>query len=422
MSSKRSVVTVDVPVILGAGVLGTLTAKKLQEAGIQPILVEPIGLGGGQTTQCHGYIHRGYIYGKISAEERAALNRGADQWNSIFEDLDFEPEGHPVIGFADPLRHVSHTDLWPESSSELRSQYWADGFPNLKCLYETPETVMSVEGCFERLSKSLNLRYLRGRALKVTQTSGGQAVVGISLEDGRVLDVMTSQCVVTAGYGTASIDIKALLGPFGALTRESWMLVARSNIELPPGLVLPGDETAGLFIARTRDGSAYRYLISTHTMRLSGSDSTRWSSWLGEASRAIEEYLPQLWNDKSARWGMYRTRRAEISSTEYGKDVPSGGILGERDNPVQIAFPGKLTLAPLVADELANRLLMRSDHLQERSIDAYSRSRALEPWLSSEPVAAAPAVWKSVPMMLRDELMVTAADAKRFEAIENRRR
>ena len=394
-------------VVVGAGATGLLVAERLRHHAVPVLLVERQGLAAGQTGHCHGYLHRGYIYRRLTAAQRDALNRAADWWTRSLAGTDAVMATRSVVAFTDEAERDRTRRAWDRFGMPYEKAP-PHGLARTVAAYSVPETTISPQRAMPVTTRlAASTPALSGRAVRLRQAEGHLTAVEVLTAHGTVT-VDGTAFVIAAGLGTP-----ALLGSrtqtLGARTRLSYMLVCWSRQDLPPAFCLPADRTQGLFVASRPCDTERAYLISTFVSfwpSLEDGDARR--SWLRAASRVLAEYLPDLWNDREARWGLYAARKIEVSGGR-GNGVPEGGAftLGW-DNAVAV-LPGKLVLAPLYATECL-RLLSKTIGLSpptrlEPAARPATNAAAAGPGAPGRPTEDwAAEDWTMVPRFTRSEL------------------
>ena len=346
--------------IFGGGAAGLWCLDRCRRAGYHALLLESTALGRGQTIQAQGIIHGGGKYGLRGVRDFAAVRATEEMPERWRRSLAGELE--PDLSAARVLSERCH--LWlPRGSLLARVQSW--GFMSVVAkagLLSTPP---------ERVPDSAWPEALRGSALAVYALAEPVIATGSLLEALashhrpyiRQYDASTARfsrdevqvsntvlkprsIVLAAGEGNAELLRKAGVDGNPMQRRPLGMVLLRGN--LPPlfGHCVVGGKTQLTITAPAPrlwqvGGEIAERLAHEHDMeparRKSISEIRRW--------------LPGL-DLSSVEIAIYRAVRAEARTADHRR--PSGVHVGRLAPRIIVAWPTKLALAPVLAEEVFN--------------------------------------------------------------------
>lgn len=356
--------------IFGGGAAGLWLLDTLARAGSRVLLLEAGGLGSGQTISSQGIIHGGLKYTLQGLLTRAA---------SSIRDMPLVWRNCLAGSHAPDLRRTRVRArccyLWQTESLSSRlgmigAQYGLRIAPARLGMEERPTLLASCPGIVARLEEQVIspgsfLEDLasqhRDRILKIDADSGleftldGPGQVGsIHLRDvrsGGMLELQPAHVVLTAGAGNGSLRTRVGLSATAMQRRPLHMVLVRGP--LPP------------FSGHCVDGAKTRVTITSDTDALGR---TVWQIGGELAENGIHrEPLELIWKARAelqavipgldlsgAEWTTYCIDRAE-GATAQGQRPESVQMLVEGN--VLTGWPTKLALAPVLAGELASRVM-----------------------------------------------------------------
>lgn len=339
-------------VVVGAGMAGMLTALALAERDISVLLLESGRLGGGQSGQSHGYLHRGYAYGTAEPQLPPLFTRARARWDRLATHLT-------------PVTEASTVAFASETAARAAAAHWASAGLPVERIDPPAWLAARIVACFRSSESTLHLGRLlhalgeRLQAAGVRVTRGevfrtGLDGSGVSTDytdpDGSTVSVASRAVVVAAGAGAVSILERSGL-PCVVQCRKSHMLVLRG--ELPAvSAIFPEREHHGLFLAsRTGPDSRTTWLISDfQSFDGTEPDSGELAGWW---ARRVLSTLRSLVDSRTLG-------RVDLLSgyaaTKSGLVPQSGTVAHEfsrdfLDGRVVVSSPSKLTLAPLAAED-----------------------------------------------------------------------
>lgn len=379
-------------VVIGAGVTGLLLAERLRESRIPVLMIEESALAAGQTAHCHGYLHRGYIYQSLSPAQHATLAAGARWWQSQLKTHGVPPlSDASVIAFHDADEHEQTVRNWCDLGMRHEPLDTSGWLPRALAAYRVPEATVAPVATLRTLSPERGL-VLPGRATRLHEHAGRLDAVDVLTADGPVT-VAAPYFALTAGF-----SLTPLLAPLRRATRLrrrlSFMLVCQTDQPLPAAFCLPTEEAQGLFVASRPTPHGRCYLISSFISFWLGKDPVMARAmWLAGIARVLAEQLPTLWHDRAARWGLYSAPKTELASAQ-GHGLPEGEVLDLGWPNTVPVIPGKFVLAPLYAQQAADRLLAAgADRVVGPTPDGDFPSPG---WAAED--------WRLVPRLTRGEL------------------
>lgn len=173
-----------------------------------------------------------------------------------------------------------------------------------------------------------------------------------STPSGETLLLRAHVYVLAGGASNARLLRRATSHRGRAISRMSYMLIAAGKRLPPISFILPGNDFYGMFVvSRPLREAGNAWLMSNFvSLAHEGHNARSRKLWLRSVLRHLGEVAPVL-HDADIRWGFYDAAKGEL------RDSP--GVMGGHSfetfgigNLFAMA-PTKLTLAPLLADEVA---------------------------------------------------------------------
>lgn len=385
--------------VIGSGAMGLLTAHMLREAGASVLVLGDSNPGSGQSSHCHGYMHRGYIYRDLRTETAQLLHASNIWWSEALDASSpaITTKASAVIFHSRKGNHAA-VRTWRDLAMPFEHFHCTDIFPWSFRGYLVPERAVTPVIALKEviLPRSGRLPYIHGKAIRLN-TDGRRATSVTAIIDGQLSQVHARHYVVNAGLGTLDLVPMARIS---LQARVSFMLVCQTMKDLPYAFCMPDDDTHGLFaVSRdTKDGRIF--LLSNFVSFWPGPNvDIACSRWLAGMARILSRYIPLLWNDPDATWGTYVAPKAELIQSR-SRGVPEGGVLPTLMENVTAAVPGKYVLSPIYAKRTvaAVREALASTSVKPRMrLPFIPRNLASMSW--------APEDWTTSKMMPRDELL-----------------
>ncbi|MEO3755207.1 FAD-dependent oxidoreductase [Streptomyces sp. B6B3] len=390
-------------VVAGGGVTALLTALELERRQISTLVVEQESLCSGQTGKCHGWLHRGAVFPDAEAEDVDQLDRGARRWDRIVRRA---PGHHTLVGCrvggVHERTHDVITGTWDRLGLEYRGSDDVVAGP-FRWLLSGPESAIRPLDVLRDTLAPSSVTLRSGRAVSLVPDRPGTRAASLVVRAGqRTLRIRADSFVLANGEGLTAALPDARIS--SRVTRRlSFMLVVRSNAVGATGLAVPEQEALGLFaVPRTRDQERGRYLLISNFISYAPSaDATlSRSHWLAGIRCVIRRFLPDVWHDDDALWGIYPAVKVE-PRRDLALGVSNMAVLPTSFDNVLVGLPGKLVLAPLLAERLADAVLPHARSCDGRSAPAPCSDGAL----SLLPAARwGPEEWEVTPLLRRDTL------------------
>lgn len=352
----NSVMDLDV-VIIGGGIAGLWLLARLRGLNYGAILIERQCLGAGQTLCSQGIIHGGSKYalqGRLGGAARA-VGQMPSRWRRCLA-------GSGELDLSGVRMLADHQYLWTSrsllshlagffASHAMRSRMErvsAEAYPvplrhpNFQgSVYRLDEPVLDTASLLQTLAD----RH-RDALLLASVTIAPDGAVTLRGPSRETLRLRARRTVLTAGPGNAALSDVAMQ------SRPLHMVMLR-GAALPPFYAhcLGHDDTPRLTVTRhcDRGGRAVWYLggrLAETGVKLDG------ERQIQEARRELAELLP--WLDLSGtELATLRIDRSEARLPGGGRPDTHGVF---QNGPVITAWPTKLALAPLLADEILLRL------------------------------------------------------------------
>ena len=377
-------VRVDV-IVFGGGIAGLWTLARLQQAGYKAVLLESQALGAGQTRYAQGIIHGGTKYaltGKLTASSESLADMPS-RWRDCYQG-----NGELDLSQAELLSDAHY--LWSTTSLTSRiSGFFASKVMRSRSTELDRKSLPAIfqhrdfKGQFYRLDEPVFNTMTVIRALAEPRKQSILMIDRESLthEDGK-LKVSSAQGV------DYCFHYKKVIFNAGEGNEE---LVARFDNDQPEMqrrplkmVVMRGVQNDMIYAHCLGASVNPRITITSHR---DAQDNVVWymGGQLAEDGvnktdvalvKAAKKELGQLipWLElKGAEWGVLEINRAEIKKP--GTTRPDTFSI-EQHKDVITAWPTKLALAPVLADELVNMIAADS---VERSTDL-----SLPEWVSPE--------------------------------------
>lgn len=355
--------------ILGGGIAGLWLNARLQQQGYSTLLIEPYGLGGGQSNKSQGIIHGGTKYalqGKLTAAAEAIAQMPA-RWRACLDGSgELDLHGVRVLS--------AHHYLWSPgnlisnlagffASKALRGRVDSIKGKDLPAVFANPafkgkvyqlaELVLDVPDVMRRLVELSGNSLIAG-----TVQAQGDAATGITGVQVDGQQIIARRYVLTAGEGN-----EALLQSLGiqqpAMQRRPLQMVLVKGPKLPP-----------LYAHCLGNSPKPRLTVTTHPCA-----DGQWCWYLGgdlaeqgtqmtpaelihQAQQELAALLP--WIDLSdCQWATLPVTRAEPAQS--GLVRPDNAFLQATGN-LLVCWPTKLALAPDLSDQALATLQQQSLH------------------------------------------------------------
>ncbi|WP_193318052.1 MULTISPECIES: FAD-dependent oxidoreductase [Streptomyces] len=390
-------------VVVGGGVTALLTAVELEARGVPVLVIERDSLCSGQTGKCHGWLHRGAVFLDAPPEDIDQLDRGARRWDRLISrtaarDAVVTCE---VVGVKDETRD-GIVGTW-ERLGLGRVPAEAVGAGPCRWRLTGPETAIRPLDVLREILERSTVALRSGHVLRLDPDRTGTTATSVLVRAGqRNVRVRGDSFVFANGEGIPGIFLDADVSARIA-RRQSFMLVVRSAAVGDRGLLIPEQEASHLFaVPRGRATDTSRHLLVSDFISYAPSTdiSHARSAWLAGIRPTLRRFLPDLWNDDDALWGVYPAVKVE-PLRDVALGISPMAVLPTPYRNVLVAVPGKLTLAPLLAERLADTVV---PHIRSGGRGGRSHPEA---GVSLDDLPAAPwgpEEWEVTPLVRRETL------------------
>lgn len=348
--------------VFGGGAAGLWCLDRFRRAGYHTILLESKALGCGQTIQAQGIIHGGGKYALRGVRDFAAVRATSlmpERWR---QSLGGKKE--PNLAGTEVLSERCH--LWlPRGSALARLQSWGGMSVITKAgLLATPLEKLPVDTWPEILRECALAVYSLAEPVIATGSflrtlaahhqrwifSYSPASVKFSADGIRVADMFLQPraTVLTAGAGNGELLRSAGIGTELMQLRPLGMVLLRGDLPRLFGHCVVGGKT-GLTITTPRPGLwQIGGEIAEHLAQEENLVAARVI-----ATRELRRWLPAI-DLNRAEIAIYRAVRAEARTAAQRR--PSGVHASQVAPALVVAWPTKLSMTPVLADEVFDLL------------------------------------------------------------------
>lgn len=356
-------------VIFGGGAAGLWLLDELYRRGLRVLLLEAGRLGQGQTIASQGILHSGLKYMLNWRPTRAAWKIRAlpGVWRKSLRG-----EALPSLRRTRLRTEVCY--LWQTTGMTSRlgmlcARILLQSKPRIVASAERPDWLRNCPGTVARLDEQvispvdfltdLSIQH-RDRILQIDAVNGLQFDVGapgcierIRLRHpqvGESLSLEPGHVIFTAGQGNAELRRLVGLSEAAMQRRPLHMVLVRGNLPLCQGHCIDGAKTR-VTITADRDSQGRTVWQVGGDLAEKGVPLSE-ESLLRRAWRELCTVLPAV-DFSGTEWNTYRVDRAE-GTAAHGLRPDTLQVLSEGN--VFTAWPTKLVLAPLLAQDVAARL------------------------------------------------------------------
>ncbi|HTM07223.1 MAG TPA: FAD-dependent oxidoreductase [Verrucomicrobiae bacterium] len=344
--------------IFGGGAAGLWCLERLRAAGYHALILESAALGAGQTIASQGIIHGGGKYALRGVRDFAAVSATKEMPSRWRASIAGKQE--PDLRAVRVLSERCH--LWlPKGSALARVQSWGfmsvvakvgllstppEALPepdwpaalrgSAVAVYALDEPVIST-GSFVKALAARHEKYIHRYDVAALRFEGRTARIGDVALEARAI-------VLTAGEGNAAL--LARLGVDGEPMQRRPLGMVLLRGDLPPlfGHCIVGGKTQ---LTITAPEKGVWQIGGELAERLAGERDAKRARAI--ALRKIRSRLPAL-DLTNVEIALYRAVRAEARTADQRR--PSGVHAGELAPGVIAAWPTKLSMAPVLAEEV----------------------------------------------------------------------
>lgn len=386
--------------IIGSGIAGLWLAHRLHRAGRTVVMLESRRIGSGQTVASQGIIHGGTKYALTNRITGASESISAmpARWRAALG-----AGGEVDLTGANLLSDCQH--LWSHRSVPARiatffaasvmrnrvSSLPRERHPSLLAhrdfagsVYRIDELVFDVPSVLARLAAAPGVRILKVDGASLGVDAASPAVQCACTQDGAARDLRLEADVIVCTAGAGAAPLLERLGERGPVMqrRPLHMVLARGPIEhaMYGHCLGAGPRPRITITSHDWDGDPSRrvwYLGGE--LAEAGVERTR-EQQVRAARDEVAALLP--WIDTSRwEWDAFKIDRAE--GAQQGHTRPDGPVIHQAQRWL-FAWPTKLAFAPLLADQLIDRIVQLAPHAATSDLAALERwptpELALPPW------------------------------------------
>ncbi len=356
-------------VIFGGGVAGLWTLDRLSRQGCSVVLLESRTLGYGQTVGSQGIIHGGLKYTLQGWMTKSAqhVRRMPEIWQRAL--LGQSAPNLTNTSLRAEACYLWQTDSLVSAAGMLGARLGLQVTPESVAPQERPASLKKVSGTVARLPEQVihpgsliadfaaqyHDRLLRidpeaGLSFEVSSPGEVAAIELTSPTSGTKLKLVPAHVIFTAGAGNARLRKQVGLESEVMQRRPLHMVLARGALPELNGHCIDGLRTR-VTITTDRDevGRTIWQVggqIAEDGVRMTPLQLTE------HAASEVAAVLPGL-NLSGVEWSTYSVDRAE-GATESGTRPETVQVLCAGN--VTTAWPTKLALAPILADEISTRV------------------------------------------------------------------
>jgi glycine/D-amino acid oxidase-like deaminating enzyme len=389
-------------VVIGGGGTALLTALELEKRGVPALVIEQGTLCSGQTGQCHGWLHRGGVFPDARMEDLEQLNMGARRWGKLIQR---SPEPHSVlscyVGGQRKQTYAAVTGVWEHLGLAYHRSDTAGDACNW--LLGGPESAVVPLDVLRAalVDSSVVLRSAQATSF-IPDHTGAKAESLLVKVGQRILRLHADSFVLANGAGISAVLPDPNLSSL-VTGRLSFMLVVRSSAVVESGIAIPEQEALGLFaVPRKRNDSRSQHLLLSNFMSYAPSADITYSraNWLAGIRPTLKRFLPEIWDDLDALWGIYTAVKVE-PRRRLALGVSNMAVLPTFFDNVVAGVPGKLVLAPLLAEQLADAVAAHTRSFKDLSGSASAADALLD---QMPPAQWGPEEWEVTPLVRRASL------------------
>jgi glycine/D-amino acid oxidase-like deaminating enzyme len=354
--------------IFGGGAAGMWLLDRLSRDGHHVLLLEAKSLGAGQTVASQGIIHGGLKYTLSGMLTKSA--KSIREMPQIWRDS--------LLGRSTPnlsntrLRsgccYLWQTDTLASRAGMIGARFGLQVTPESISIDERPEALKGVFGTVARLPEQvieprsfiqdlatqyrdriLQIDAERGLEFKLDSPGEVVAVNLISPTDGSKLELHPRQVILTAGAGNARLRKLAGLSSDVMQRRPLHMILVRGDLPELNGHCLDGAKTRVTITSELDNEGRMVWQIGGQIAEEGVHIDAE--SLTSRARFELSTVLPGV-DLRDAEWSTYSIDRAE-GATANGTRPESIQVLCAGN--VTTGWPTKLVLAPVLAQEIANR-------------------------------------------------------------------
>lgn len=362
-------IAVDV-LIVGGGPQGFWLLERLTHAGLSCLLIEKLGVGGGQAAHAEWFLHRGAVSRATQSPNKAIpgadyvndLNDSAAKWETHLQST---PNGnsalqsHPTLyGFK--LGRNLGWEKWCQSRGIFIQRMRGVQRPGVSTFYRTNEVTVNPGPVFSDWLNRFPNHVVHVHDFTPVMYGGRVSSVQLHFTDRPDQDVSVGAVTVAAGAANRELLEGKFAVPSNELDtvfREGMLLAIRgSSLTLPPENFCLLDSGHILIISRTDANQETMMLVST-------GDS--WSKpdqphpnnadwvWIRAIWSRLQQFVPALQSPQGLQF------QISVGELKYPTELKDPTLKPTARRPCKFSTPSnvilvappRLTLAPCWADE-----------------------------------------------------------------------
>ena len=354
-------------IIVGGGIAGLWALHKLKQQGYRVILLESKALGAGQTVKSQGIIHGGLKYA-LTGSLNAATNALRDMpsyWQQCLAGTGaIDLSATEILATGQYMWSVNTltsgiTTLF--ASSAMRSQVQIVDKSNWPIvlqksaikgkLYQLEELVLNINSLLKSLATPVINNCLKINTLNVEFDSNNNIKFLTTNINEQFINLTAQRYIFTAGSGNQELLNTVYPDPVMQLRPLHMVLVKDLNLPAIFGHCVDLSFTPRITITThtARNGLPVWYLggkLAENGIHLTSEQQ------INIARQELKILFPQL-DLSAAQWASFYVDRAEAKQLDGSK--PNSASILVKNNYIT-AWPTKLALAPVLAEQIYNNL------------------------------------------------------------------
>lgn len=382
-------------VVVGAGIAGLMTSKRLADMGYRVCIIEAAKVGSGGSVGNHGIIHAGTMYAELHPEVVAICQEASRLFSSNFPDA--MVSCRPPLYFAKEHRVEHLKGLWTQhkvyyeeaSDDELQAALNPERSQKFVGITTREKIVSPREVLIDMVCACLRARVdiFLNTSVKEILTDA-DSIVGVAVGIREIIS--TRGIILCCGLGTSALLEKMIPSARMLFKSRLGTMVALGNrgLDRPVFSLQYGGPT----IVPTRSDKILASLYGGTQPRINRTGNfVIPSRRIDEIVEQVELSLnPQMIDSSQVSAYMHAKTEVTAGKADYAGVEPSFSILDSRSmgGPSNLwsVVPGKLTLAFHASAKIVEKVTGERADIEMRMVKATEAERKkAEQWVEREP-------------------------------------